>query len=205
MIKIAIIDDHLLLAQSLGAMLQVHRSDIQVVFLGDDYEALMLLPEADWPEVVLLDVQLPAKPGYDIARLLKQHKADVRIIFLSGFLNVFTILQGLDVGVVGFLPKDANPEEVLSAIDKAYYEELYVAPKVLPVFHQALRQKDQQLSKREIEIIQWIAHGLTHKEIGEKLCISPRTVEAHRNNILQKLHIGTVPELVSYAVKSGMI
>jgi two-component system, NarL family, nitrate/nitrite response regulator NarL len=205
MIKVAIIDDHLLFSQSLAAILQANYADITITMISDQPENLFSLPEQELPEVILLDVHLNTSLGYGFVEVISKKIPNARVILLSGNMTVYTIQKGLEAGVFGFLSKDTSHEEVWDAIQMVHNECQYVGKSVQKLFTQAIMNRESQLSHREIEIIKYLCKGLTHKEIGDNLFISHRTVEAHRNNILSKLNMESVAELVSFAVKNGII
>lgn len=204
MIKVAIIDDHLLFSQSLAAILLANYPNIRVTLITDQPEKLYSLSEQENPDVILLDVHLQTSLGYDFAGELLIKMPSARIILLSGNLTAFTMQKGVELGVFGFLSKDTSHEEVWEAIQMVHADCQYVGKSVQKLFTQAMMNRDSQLSGREIEIVRLLCKGLTHKEIGEHLFISPRTVEAHRNNILAKLKMESIAELVAFAVKNGI-
>jgi DNA-binding NarL/FixJ family response regulator len=205
MIKLAIIDDHLLFSQSLAAILLTNYPEVNITLISDQPEKLFSLSEDEKPDVILLDVHLQTSLGYDFAEEIAQNLPKARMILLSGQMTVFTIQKGIEAGIYGFLSKDTSHEEVWDAIQQVHGNCQYTGKSVKRLFTQAMINGNNQLSHREIEIVKFLCKGLTHKEIGERLFVSPRTIESHRNNILMKLKMESIAELVTFAVKNGIV
>jgi len=212
MIRIIVVDDHLLFRMSLQAAIETHHPDIVVCGEAGSGEELFHTL-ADTPaDVVLLDVNLPDMRGDDIARRLRSDYPSVKILAVSGDNTAETIAAMLEAGIDGFVGKlRANTSELVQAIRtvaggieyfgrdiSAIIFDLYVAKKktidVTPEF-----------TDREREIIILCRDGLIGKEIADRLNISINTVNFHKKNIYSKLGINNTTEMIQYALKNGII
>jgi len=211
-INIMLVDDHPLVLEGLRLILS---SDPDVVVTGafSDAEELFAALPHSLPDVLLLDISLPGLSGIEITRKVLQEFPAVRILILTALSDEQTVSAALAAGAAGYLPKDSRNAELLKAIHQVYEGHEYlgerIAEKVIGSYIRKARSGEgpqtpgtSVLSERESEILQLIARGLTHKEIGVKLFISPRTVEAHKNNLCRKLGVNTLADLIAYAIRN---
>ncbi|MBN2776753.1 MAG: response regulator transcription factor [Bacteroidales bacterium] len=214
-ISVIIVDDHAIVRNGITAMLSFYQN-IDVIGAASSYEHLVSLLDSKTPDVIILDIEMPDKNGIEIAAILQKDYPSIKKIILSAHITPDTISDAIDAGVVSILPKDSNEDELYLAISKASKGENHYSHFVSDLILKNYLKKDKievdnkiekvaQLSEREIEIIVAFGDGLSYKEIGEKLFISPRTVESHKNRILEKLELNTIIDLVKFGIKYDLI
>lgn len=168
------------------------------------------------PEVMLVDLTLPPKgqeehSGWEVLKELRSHHPDIRVIILSVHDDEYLIAQMIELGAHGYLVKDSDPDEVRDAIHAVYDKGAYINTRTLDAIQGKMGGKvktpkiHENLSRREVEVLQLICQQMTSEEIGEKLFISVKTVNGHRNNLLQKTGSRNVTGLVMYAVKHRLV
>jgi DNA-binding NarL/FixJ family response regulator len=212
-INIVIVDDHQIIRDGIQAMFLTSKS-IKVIGEAADYEGLMKLLNIQIPDIIILDIALPGKSGVEITRELKEMNAETKILILSGKTDEQNIIDCIKAGANGFLSKDTSKEEFIEAITTVYNNEEYFGTSLSKTIYKSFvnqvkanHNKDSEigLSAREIEIIKLLSDGLSSKEIGDNLFISPRTVESHKANILCRLNLKSSADLIKYAIKQGII
>lgn len=210
--RVVIADDHTVVRQGIRGVLE-DVEDLEVVAeAGDGDEALALVAEHD-PDVVVLDVSMPGRTGLDVARELRERGSDVRILVLSMHDDPEYVLQAVRAGADGYVLKDAPPAELRDAVLAVHRGQEYFSPRVtqqisvglrLEIEAEQKRSRIASLTNREREVLLLVADGLTNREIGEKLNISPRTVETHRERVMAKLRIRSVAGLTRFVVAHGL-
>jgi DNA-binding NarL/FixJ family response regulator len=208
-----IADDHPLVRSGLRGLLE-RDGEFQVIAeAADGYEAIDLAV-LHKPDVILLDVGMPRLSGPDAAQSISQKLPAVRIVMLSMHSDESYVLRALKAGARGYLLKASPEADVIAAIravaaGNAYFSpsitKLLVEEYVVEARRRGVEDTYELLSTREKEILQILASGKTNREIAELLFISVATVETHRNNIFQKLHLHNLAELILYAVRKGLI
>jgi two-component system response regulator NreC len=208
-----IADDHPLVRSGLRALLE-RGGEFQVIAeAADGYEAIDLAV-LHKPDVILLDVGMPRLSGPDAAQSISQKLPAARIVMLSMHSDEAYVLRALKAGARGYLLKASPEADVIAAIravaaGNAYFSpsitKLLVEEYVVEARRRGVEDSYDLLSTREKEILQLLASGKTNREIAELLYISVATVETHRNNVFQKLHLHNLAELILYAVRKGLI
>jgi DNA-binding NarL/FixJ family response regulator len=159
-------------------------------------------------DLAILDINMPAKSGLDVARELGIQRPELRTVILSMYSNEQFLLEALRAGASAYVLKSQADEDIVSACRAAIRGDPFVYP--LPLAHlaeqilQRGRDQSQVLTPRELEIVKLIADGLSSKEIAQRLVISFKTVETHRANILRKLGFSDRLELAKYAIRRGL-
>jgi DNA-binding NarL/FixJ family response regulator len=214
-IKLIIVDDHPIVRDGISVLL-MNVSNIEIIGeAADSYELDDLLKNIK-PDIILMDISMPGESGITITEKLKVKQPDIKIIMLTADVNDNSIFDSLKAGALGYLPKNAKRNEIIDAINNVYEGKEYIAESitsnVLKTYISKARdikphdsKHEVELSKREIEIVELFSEGLTYKEIANRLFISTRTVESHKNNILEKLELKTIVDLVKYAIKHNII
>ncbi len=204
--KIAIVDDHKLLLQALHSQFTAIEGISEVLSFDDAGKFLESLTYETYG-LVFLDINLADISGFDVLAKIRARNQSIKVFMLSANISQYTLKKAIDMGANGFVGKDAELGELSEAIAASGDDEFYVGRTLMKYARELLKAKKSSynLSEREIEIVQLIAEGLPYKEIAEKLFISPRTVEAHRNHILEKLNLKNVTELVRFALKNHLI
>jgi DNA-binding NarL/FixJ family response regulator len=212
-IKLIILDDHKIVRDGLKAMLLGNR-EIEIIAEAVSASTLMDVLKIHKPDILVMDIKLSGSmSGIDIAKMLHQGNSKQKILMLTANVDENYIIASLKAGAKGFLSKDSSKEEFLKAIHHIYKGELYFGENISQAVIQSyvrqiqsnITDAEKPLSDREIEIVKLLSDGLTTKQIGEELFISPRTVESHKNNILEKLGLQNTIELVKYAIKNKII
>ncbi len=203
--KIALIDDHKLLLQALKSQLEDLPLVNEVVAWHNPAEFLSAAESSSY-DLVFLDIHFEDYNGFDVLRQLKSSTFGGKIIMLTGTTTAFTLNSAIEGGAHGFIGKDCEQSELAEAITTVSDGSFYLGKSLDKLAKELLlTPKKQLLSEREIEIVKLIAQGYSYKQIGDKLFISTRTVEAHRNHILEKLKLSNVTELVCFALKNHLI
>jgi two-component system, NarL family, response regulator NreC len=212
-VRIMIADDHPLVRSGLRGLLE-RDGEFQVIAeAADGYEAIDLAV-LHKPDVILLDVGMPRLSGPDAAQSISQKLPAVRIVMLSMHSDESYVLRALKAGARGYLLKASPEADVIAAIravssGNAYFSpsitKLLVEEYVVEARRRGVEDTYELLSTREKEILHLLASGKTNREIAELLFISVATVETHRNNVFQKLHLHNLAELILYAVRKGLI
>jgi two-component system, NarL family, response regulator NreC len=216
-IQIGLIEDQFLFREGLKAILQTWE-DIEVVFESPDGHSVQerLSQTVTIPQVMLVDLSLPPKDGKEfnglhVTRFLLEHYPQTYIIILSAHQDEAFIAQLIEEGAHGYLVKDSDPQEVHDAIVSVFTKGSYINAKTLKAIQQNMGKKAKpikahdDITKREIEILQLTCQQFTADEIADKLFISVKTVNGHRNNLLQKTGSRNVTGLVIYAIKNGIV
>lgn len=206
MIKLAITDDQVIILNGLQKILaDVKNISITGVYNSGD-ELLAGMAEEP-PDVLLLDIQMPGKSGIELAAIITKQYRSVKIIALTNIDVVAQIKKILQQGVMGYLLKDASPETIIDAIETVYGGEQYIQEQLRQQLLNSLSAGNakQIVTRREKEILQLIVDEFTNQEIADKLFLSLRTVENHRNNLLQKLDVKNTAGLVKIAIQEGLV
>ncbi|HSG49624.1 MAG TPA: response regulator transcription factor [Longimicrobiales bacterium] len=211
-LKVMVVDDHAVVRQGIRAVLEGADGVEVVAEAGDGAEALRLVAETS-PDVLVLDVNMPAPDGLEVTRTLREDGQDCRILILSMHDNPEYVLEALRAGADGYLLKEAGPAELREAVKTVAEGKEYLSDRVTHQLSLALRaelERDKQrgrlerLTPREREVMLRVAQGRTSREIAEEFGISPRTVETHRERIMAKLRMKTIADLTRFVVELGL-
>jgi DNA-binding NarL/FixJ family response regulator len=212
-IRILLADDHTVVRDGLRAVLE-REPDMTVVAEAADGQESVRLAEAEAPDVVVMDLAMPNMNGMEATRRILAVNARIGVVILSMHQDESYVLGALKAGAKGYLLKDSMRGEVLQAIRAVHEGRSFLTRKVARILQEdyiaLLQRRDLEdrydlLSDREREVLQMIAEGRANKEVASLLNISLTTVETHRSHILRKLEIHSVPELILYAVRKGII
>lgn len=211
-LKVVIADDHSVVRQGIRGVLEAIEGLEVVGEAGDGDEALEMVAELK-PDVVVLDVNMPGKTGLEVTTELRQQGHPARVLILSMHDDPEYVLQAVRSGADGYVLKDAAPAELRDAVEAVHEGREYFTARVTQQLSVGLRQEIEEeqvrtrldsLTNRETEVLVHVAEGLTNREIGEKLEISPRTVETHRERVMDKLRIRTVAGLTRFVVENEL-
>jgi two-component system response regulator NreC len=212
-IKVLVVDDHSLVREGVITMLSIY-DDFTIVGEAESGEEALKQIEALSPDVVLLDINMPGMNGIETAKRVAVDFEQVKIIILSMEVTQDHISEAIKAGVAGYLAKDTKKAILAEAIRKVMEGEQYFGQKISQVIFKGfynqskgerVANENKDLSKREVEVLRQIATGLSNREIADKLFISIRTVDAHRNHIMQKLSLKSTAQLVKYAIREKII
>ncbi len=160
------------------------------------------------PDIAVLDISMPGLDGFEILQRIKSMGIETKVIFLTMHNDALTAKRAIQLNANGFVLKDNAFEDLLYAIRAVYSGGKFISPTISEVLFKDYSGEDKApiiLTLREREILKLIASGLTNRQIADRLFISVKTVETHRTNIMQKLDIHSLAELVKYAIKIGLI
>lgn len=205
-INIIIADDHDMVRQGLEAIIRTV-PEFNIVATANDGQKAIDLVEKHRPNVVLLDIVMPSVNGIQAACRIKKQYPEVRVLMLSMEISSEYIKTAFQNEIDGYIPKNADVTILIEAIRSVARGEKYYDQKVKDyIFKYYVGEeslavpKIDNLSEREVQVLKLISNGIPNKEIGDKLFISPKTVEAHRNNILKKLHLKSTADLVKFSI-----
>ena len=206
-LRVLIGDDHRILLESLAAFLSAHH--FNVVGAAENGRRAVLLARQRRPDVVLLAVNMPVMGGLDAARLIMQAQPRTAVLFLTGYAEDHVVIEGLRIGVHGFVLKAQGLEDLMQAIRDVGGGAIYVSPAysrgVLQAFSDGPEVVRPRLSDRERQMLRLIAESKSTKEAAAAMTISVRTAESHRASLMSKLGIHDTAGLVRYAIRQGMI
>jgi len=207
--KVILVDDELLFISGMRLLLELE-DDIEVVGeASNGRELLDSLGNGAGADVVLLDLSMPVLDGVDTLSLMGQQYPDMKVIILSSHYNDSIILRLLDEGASGFLAKNESPTEVVRTIRQVGERGFCINDHILQLIRNRRllakhKELDCSLSARELEIVNLMCNEYTSKEIANKLFISPRTVDGHRNKILEKTGCKNIAGVVVYAIERNI-
>lgn len=210
---IILADDHQILREALRLLLET-QADFQVVAEAGDGLVTLELVEKFHPDVLILDMMMPGLSGLEVARRVRRNFPKMKVIILSMYDMESYVVDSLLAGVAGYVLKKSSSQELISAIRQVLGGNLYLSPSLNERAIQAYIQRGQEahledpfktLTDREREVFQLAVEGLNNPQIAGRLCLSARTVEMHRGNLMKKLGLRSQTELVIYAVKHNMI
>jgi DNA-binding NarL/FixJ family response regulator len=206
MTRIVIADDHAMFRQGLARLLASVPGITVVAESGNGHDTLNLIALTQ-PELAVVDISMPGLSGTEILKEVHRRKLKTRIILLTMHTDPELAAEALEYGVSGYLLKENAFEDLLSAFQLILKGKTFISPDV----HIALSCKKsepvherEKLTRREKEILGYVARGLISKEIADKLRISVKTVETHRAHIIAKLNLHSTAELVKYAIQKGI-
>jgi DNA-binding NarL/FixJ family response regulator len=212
-IRVVLADDHTIVRQGLRCLLS-QVDGIEVVGEVENGHQLLQVVAKLKPDVIILDLSMPIMEGQQATELLKKEYPQVKILVLTMHTNEEFIYNMFKLGISGYLVKKATAEEIITAIKAVHQNETYISPTISHKFVQEYlrgsRSSPQpafpdKLTFRERQILKLIAEGWASSKIAEHLHISVRTVETHRNNIMQKLKLHKVADLVKYAIRRNLV
>lgn len=206
-VKILLVDDHKLLRDGLRNIIEQKSNMVIVGEASDGREAIKKAAEKK-PDVIVMDVAMPGLNGIEAAKQIHKINSQIKIIGLSMHSGKQFIQGMYKAGAYGYLLKDGDADELIIAISKVIENKKYLSKEINQEYLTLLKQgetiEQAKLSSREKEVLQLIAEGQSSKEIGEVLFLSSKTIDVHRNNIMRKLELFTIPELTKYAIKKGL-
>ena len=212
-IRILLADDHTVVRDGLRALLE-KQPDMTVVAEASDGRDSIRLAEEQSPDVVVMDIGMPSLNGIEATRRILAANPRTAVVMLSMHQDESYVLRSLKAGAKGYLLKDSLRGDVIDAIRAVAQGRSFLTRKVrLMLQEDYVRQMESRgledsydlLTDREREVLHMVAEGKSNKEVAGLLNISPTTVETHRAHILQKLSIHSVPELILYAVRKGIV
>ena len=205
-----ITDDHAMIREGIKRLLEFD-GDIKVIAeAGDGEECLELLKEVN-PDVLLLDINMPKKNGIEVLEKIREDKLPLKVLMLTVHNEVEYLVKAVDIGVNGYILKDSESAELKKAIESVVSGENYIQPSLIPMLNAKLVSRDtdkdkiDQLTKRELEVLIKVANGMFNKEIAISLNISERTVKNHISNIFKKIQVSDRTQAAVFAIRNDII
>lgn len=213
-IKVLLADDHTVVRQGLRALLEAE-SDITVVGEAETGRQAMRLALKLSPDVVVIDVAMPQLNGLEATRQIAKELPGVRVLVLSSYSDDEYVRQATEAGATGYLLKQTAAEDLIRAIRETKNGNAYFSPAISKRLLESYREaflkgvptgtRTDRLTSREAEVLQLVAEGKVNKQISAELCVSVKTVEKHRQQVMNKLNIHDVAGLTRYAISKGII
>lgn len=209
--KIILADDHKIIREGLRSLLD-QQADMEVIAETQDGLSTVRLTQKLLPDVVIMDIGMPEMNGIEATRAIVSSAKSVKIIALSMHSDKRFVLEMLKAGASGYLLKDSAFEELVTAIHTVMASQRYLSPKVTDVVVEEylgnLTRNESTvftiLTVREREVLQLLAEGKTTKLIAATLHVSVKTIETHRQQIMEKLNLRSIAELTKYAIREGL-
>lgn len=210
-IRILIADDHGLMRQGLRALLE-KQADMEVVGEAEDGPTVVQLAAELLPDVIIMDISMPNLNGIEATRLILRQTPDARIIALSIHSNRRFVIEMLKAGALGYVLKSYLFDELVRAIHTVAVNEHYLSPQISDVLIEDYVNRPptaetgalDRLTDRERQMLQLLAEGQSTKQIAFRLNVSPKTADANRRQIMNKLGIFSIAELTKYAIREGL-
>ena len=205
MIRILVADDHTIVREGLKQILAKH-SDLQVAGeAANGNDVLHLVRDDKW-DVLVTDMSMPGRNGLELIKLVKQTQPALPVLVLSMYDEEQYAVRAIRAGASGYLNKESASEQLVSAIRKVAAGGVYASAAVTQALFSTLRnnrgaQPHEQLSDRELQVLQMIAAGKSITEIAELLSLSPKTVSTHKSRMLEKMNMSNQAELIRYAIE----
>lgn len=214
-IRIFLVDDHQLVRDGIKALLN---SSGEISILGEASTGRECFEKIskEQPDILILDISLPDTTGIEITRKVTEQYPGMRVLILSMYTDEDFIFNSVKAGARGYLPKNTSREELLEAIRTIYDGEEFFADSISKIMLRSYVRKAKEedpstqwgsatLTGREIEILRLFAEGYINKEISDRLDISIRTVETHKNHIMKKLELKSSVDLIKYAIRNKIV
>jgi DNA-binding NarL/FixJ family response regulator len=203
-IKVFIVDDHYMVVEGIRSLLK-NECDIEWMGHAMNAASCMAFLNRQQPDALLLDINLPDKSGIDLCKEIKDIYPAIHIIGLSSYNQLSFIQKMMQNGASGYVLKNATREEIIEALETVVSGEIYLSIEAANTIKENKSIKIPVITRREKEVLQLIAEGLTNNEMAEKLYISASTVDTHRNSLLAKFEVKNTASLVRIAAQYNFI
>lgn len=207
-IRILLVDDHQMFIDGIKTLLRNEDSLAVVLEASSGEQAIRLLEEASGIDIMITDISMPGIAGTDLTRLVKEKFPHIRVLVLTMYNDMAILREIMAAGAEGYILKNSGKKELTDAIYKIADHGTYYSAEVLNDLLQngsSQAKNTIELTEREIEVIRLITSEFSSKEIAEKLCISPRTVDTHRQNIMEKIGVRSVVGIIKYAFEHRIV
>ncbi len=211
MIRVVVADDHAILRDGIRSILE-SQDDIIIVGEADDGSKVIESVKASLPDIVLMDLSMPNMNGLQATRYIKEHFPRVKVLILTQHEDREYIASALHAGAAGYVLKRSGRREMLNALRQVYEQGAFLASnltkEVLQDYSQggqSQRGKDQHLTEREQQVLRLTVEGKSNKDIARELGISPKTVSVHRTNVMTKVGVQNMVELIRVATQKHLV
>jgi len=212
-ISVLLVDDHTVVRQGLRALLQAEE-DMEVAGEAENGRQAVGMARKDPPDVIIMDIAMPLLNGLEATRQILKNQPSAKVLVLTSYGDDDCVTQLMKAGAVGYLIKQTAANELLKAIREVYRGNAFFSPAIAKRLRDQCREafttgsatgKLGELTSRESEVLQLIAEGFSNKQIAAELGISIKTVEKHRQQVMNKLNIHDVAGLTRYAISKGLV
>lgn len=209
-ISVLLVDDHVLMREGLRQLFSLEEDIVITDEAGDGFEALDIIRQRQ-PDVILIDIHLPVMDGIAVTRQITRLFPDIAIIILTAYQQHAQIVEAMQSGARGYLLKSTSAQEVRDAIRAVHRGEIVVSPTLTGAIVRELQRRAvpnellAQLTEKEIEIIRYLATGLSNKEIATRLAYSEKTVKNYLSVIFQKLQLRDRTQVAIFALRQGLL
>jgi len=212
MIKLALVDDSAAVRDNLERIFDLF-DEVKILWIAGDGKAAVqkIKKGINLPDVILMDIEMRVMSGIEATRRIKALQSNIKVVMLSIVRNKEEVQQAIYAGADGYLLKDEKPLKMLELIKDALEDRYPLSPEIAKQTFQSIRKSaspqkspdDYQLTKREIEILEYLVSGQTYTEMAEHLSVSPLTIRSHMENLYRKLNVHNKVEAVSIAIKNS--
>lgn len=212
--RILLVDDHVLFRKGIASLLS-GREDITIVGEANDGDEAVIMAQQTLPDVILMDVNMPRQNGIETVKVLKREMPHIQIVMLTVSDDDNDLFEAIKNGAKGYLLKNLEPQELYSMLDRLRQGEAPISGAMAAKILREFRQPDasqtresgtiDELTAREIEVLEQVVTGASNKEIADVLHITENTVKIHLRNILEKLHVQNRIQAAVYAVRQGLV
>jgi NarL family two-component system response regulator LiaR len=211
-IRVLLVDDHAVVRKGLRALLE-HESRVEVVGEAEDGEQALRATERLRPDVILMDLEMPAVGGIEATRRVTSAHPELKVVVLTSHASEEDVFPALKAGAIGYLLKHSAPEEVLQAIQEAYFGETVLHPAIARMVLQELHrpahseaaETTDPLSDRELDVLRLIARGMSNHDIAGTLVVGEATVRSPVSSILRKLQLASRTQAAVYALRERLV
>ncbi|MCB0194595.1 MAG: response regulator transcription factor [Anaerolineae bacterium] len=213
-LRILLVDDHVLFRKGIASLI-ANRQDLTVVGEAEDGIEAVRVARQTLPDIILMDVNMPRQNGLETVKVLKGEMPHINIVMLTVSDNDNDLFKAIKYGAKGYLLKNLEPQQLYDMLDKVRNGEAAIsgamAAKILQEFRQPEKTEENEsdgvdeLTAREVEVLELVVTGATNKEIADELSITENTVKIHLRNILEKLHVKNRIQAAVHAVREGLI
>lgn len=209
-VKLLIVDDHEVVRAGLKLLINPCDNIEFVGEAGNGEEALELIKK-NKPNVIITDISMPILSGIELTEIVKEKYPEIKVVILSMHNDSEYVIEALEVGAMGYLPKDSSDEEIINAINSVANDKMYYSSSVSDVFAKKIlknkktKSEIEKLTEREHEVLTLIVNGYSNKEIAQQLFVSKRTVDNHRTNCMKKISANNTADIVRIAFLKGLV
>lgn len=215
MIKVILVDDHQIVRDGIKLLIE-GMDGIKVIGEAGSAEEMIAMLKDKTPDIAIIDISLPKMSGIELSEYITEHYPQVRIVMLSMYKSEDFVFNAIKSGASGYLPKNTTKIELQNAIHEVMKGKEYFSESISNIILKSYIRKAQSenlpeekdlsiLSQREQEVLKLFSDGKSNQEIADILFISIRTVESHKNHIMQKLELKTTVDLIKFAIKNGIL
>lgn len=205
-----IADDHSMIREGLKQLLELG-GEFEVIAEANDGEECLQITDNLKPDVLLLDINMPKKNGFEVLQELKNRNSKIKVLVLTVHNEVEYLMKAMEIGINGYLLKDSESSKLKKAIMTVIRGETYIQPSMIPILNSKMlnmkndHDKLESLTKRELDVLKNLAVGMYNKEIATKLNISERTVKNHVSNIFKKIGVADRTQAAVFAIRNNLV